>query len=153
MPPPLTRWPSWFSLVDLGVEAGQQHEISGRHPTGHRGVRAGQSIPGADTHRSGDRGADLDAAGAGEPDDPRHPQRGQPVRVGEMGGDQPADSGAERVGQRQRHAREAAVQLTEQLVLGRGPREPRRRRCATQPTRPLLPARCPGCRGQPATTR
>ena len=47
-------------------------------------------------------------------------QRGEPSRVGELGGDQPPDLGAEHVGQREGQPGEAPVQLAQQLVLRRG---------------------------------
>ena len=69
---------------------GQQRQVGGQHLPGDRSVRGRQRVPGGGDQPLGDRPADPQPAGGGEPDEPGHPQRRRAGRVGELGR-RPAD--------------------------------------------------------------
>jgi hypothetical protein len=77
----------------------------------------GNASRAAVTRRSASGRRSRRFAGGGEPDQPAGAERGQPCRVGELGGDQPTDLGAQHVGKRHRQAGKGAVELAEQLVF------------------------------------
>ncbi len=106
--------------LNLAVQVVQQRQVGGQNLPGDLRIRHRQRIVGHGDKPVSQRLSDLQPAGRAEPDEPIRAQRGQSGGVSELGRDQPADLGPEHVGQRQGQPREAAVELSEQLVLGRG---------------------------------